>query len=67
MPLNIPTATLNPAGGMPEVEVIFGQAQIGVYRAFLWDNHAANPQELARGNSVDGLPESFQSEWGRQP
>jgi hypothetical protein len=59
VPLNIPTATLNPAGGIPEVEVIFGQAQIGVYRAFLWDNHAANPQELAHGNNVDGLPDKF--------
>ena len=55
----VQTVTLNPAGGIPEVEVIFGQAQIGVYRSFLWDNQGNNPQPLAHGNNVDGLPDKF--------
>lgn len=55
----IHTVTLNPAGGAPETEVIFGQAQIGVYRCFLWDNQAKNPQPVAHGNNVDGLPDKF--------
>ena len=57
MPAIIHTVTLNAAGGIPEVEVIFGQAQIGVYRSFLWDTQANNPQPLAHGNNVDGLPD----------
>ena len=59
MPSTVQSVTLNPAGGIPEVEVIFGQAQIGVYRSFLWDNQANNPQPLAHGNNVDGLPDKF--------
>ena len=55
----IQAVTLNPAGGMPEVEVIFGQAQIGVYRSFLWDVQANNPQSVGHGNNVDGLPDKF--------
>lgn len=55
----IATVTLDPAGGIPEVEVIFGQAQVGVYRSFLWDNQANNPQPIAHGNNVDGLPDKF--------
>lgn len=59
MSSTIRSATLNPAGGIPEIEVIFGQAQIGVYRSFLWDNQANNSQQLAHGNNVDGLPDKF--------
>jgi hypothetical protein len=59
MPGTIQSAGLNPAGGIPEVEVIFGQAQIGTYRSFLWDTSASNPQQLAHGNNVDGLPDKF--------
>jgi hypothetical protein len=59
VPSTVQSVTLNPAGGIPEVEVIFGQAQIGVYRSFLWDNQANNPQALAHGNNVDGLPDKF--------
>jgi len=55
----IASLTLNPAGGIPEVEVIFGQAQVGVYRSFLWENQGNNPQPLAHGNNVDGLPDKF--------
>jgi hypothetical protein len=55
----IQTVTLNPAGGIPEVEVIFGQAQVGVYRSFLWDAQASNSAPLAHGNNVDGLPDLF--------
>ena len=51
--------TLNPAGGIPEVEVIFGQAQVGVYRAFLWDTQASNSSPLAHGTNIDGLPDKF--------
>lgn len=50
---------INPAGGIPEVEVIFGQAQVGVYRAFLWDTQANNSSPLAHGNNIDGLPDKF--------
>lgn len=59
MAATIQSVTLNPAGGIPQVEVIFGQAQVGVYRSFLWDDHANNPQPLAHGNSADGLPDKF--------
>ncbi len=59
MASTIASVTLNPAGGIPEIEVIFGQAQVGVYRSFLWDNQGNNPQALAHGNNVDGLPDKF--------
>ena len=59
MGATIHSVTLNAAGGIPEIEVIFGQAQIGVYKAFLWDSNAANSQPLAHGNNVDGLPDKF--------
>lgn len=59
MPSTIASLALNPAGGIPEVEVIFGQAQVGVYRCFLWDSSGNNPQPLAHGNNVDGLPDKF--------
>ena len=55
----VQAVTLNPAGGVPEVEVIFGQAQVGVYRAFLWDNAASSSTPLAHGTNVDGLPDIF--------
>ena len=55
----VQSVTLNPAGGIPTVEVIFGQAQVGVYRSFLWDKTASNSSPLAHGNNVDGLPDSF--------
>jgi hypothetical protein len=55
----IAAVTLDPAGGIPEVEVIFGQAQVGVYRSFLWDNQGNNSQPIAHGNNVDGLPDKF--------
>lgn len=55
----IASVTLNSAGGIPEVEVIFGQAQVGVYRSFIWDIQGNNPQSIAHGNNVDGLPDKF--------
>jgi hypothetical protein len=51
--------TLNPAGGAPEIEVLFGQAQVGVYRAFLWDTQAKNSTPLHHGNNVDALLDKF--------
>jgi hypothetical protein len=57
MASTVPTVTLNPAGGIPDVEIIFGQAQVGVYRSFLWDGQASNPAPLAHGNNIDGLPD----------
>ncbi|MBK8595339.1 MAG: hypothetical protein IPP07_31100 [Holophagales bacterium] len=60
MPSNaFPVVSLNSTGGIPEVEVIFGQAQLGVYRCFLWDAGASNPKLLGHGNNVDGLPDRF--------
>jgi hypothetical protein len=59
MASTVASVSLNPAGGIPEVEVIFGQAQVGVYRSFLWDNQGNNPQPIAHGNNVDGLPDKF--------
>jgi hypothetical protein len=56
---DIRTVTLNPAGGVPEIEVLFGQAQVGVYRAFLWDTQAKNSTELQHGNNIDTLLDKF--------
>ncbi len=59
MPGSIPQIGLDPAGPQPEIEVIFGQAQLGSYRCFLWDQNAANPQEIRHGNNIDSIADKF--------
>jgi hypothetical protein len=46
-------------GGDPEMEIVFGQAQVGVYRAFRWDANAANPTQIGFGNNIDDLSDRF--------
>ena len=50
---------LRKAGGDPEVEIIFGQAQLGVYRSFRWDAQARNPVQVAHGNNADSVLDRF--------
>lgn len=33
------TAEIDPAGGIPEIKVEFGNANVGVYRLFRWDSN----------------------------
>lgn len=46
------SVTLNPAGGMPEVEVVFGQVQVGFYRSFLSMGDAM-PDRAFTGKLID--------------
>ena len=39
-------AQIDPVGGSPELEIQFGEANIGVYRVFRWDSNG-NPAHLA--------------------
>ena len=59
MPQQLKEITLDPGQGKPKVEIIFGQAHIGNYRFFLWDSSGRNPAELAHGNNVDDVLDSF--------
>ena len=47
-------------GGVPEVEVVFGQAQIGNYVCYRWRNPGSTLGEtIAQGNNVDDRPDRF--------
>jgi hypothetical protein len=61
MPSNglITTAKINGAGGPVSAEVIFGFANVGVYRMFLWDA-ARTPTQIAFGDNVDKEPDLHQ-------
>jgi hypothetical protein len=50
---------LQAAGSDPEMEILFGQAQLGIYRAFRWDAKAANPVQIGFGNNIDDLSDRF--------
>ncbi len=50
---------LDAAKGQPTVEIIFGQAHVGNYRFFLWDETGHNPQPLAHGTNVDQVVDTF--------
>ena len=51
---------LNADGGAPDVEVAFGQAQIGNYACHRWRDPASTTSEtIAHGNNVDDLPDQF--------
>jgi hypothetical protein len=47
------TAQINPAGAPPELEIRFGDANIGAYRVFRWDT-TGNPALIGQGNNVTG-------------
>jgi hypothetical protein len=51
------TVTVAPQGGTVSVEVIFGFANIGIYRLFSWDATNKSTQ-IAEGNNVDKEPDS---------
>ena len=38
------TAEIDPAGGIPEIEIEFGNANIGAYRLFRWDSSRQSTQ-----------------------
>jgi hypothetical protein len=49
--------TINKQGGPVSLEVLFGFANIGVYRIFSWDSNN-NPTLVGQGNNVDKEPDS---------
>ena len=53
---------LNPAGGVPSINLIFGFTQFAKFRIFLWDQNGQNPQELTLSSNLPGAPTSFPSE-----
>ena len=47
-------------GGVPEVEVVFGQAQLGNYACSRWRTPSSTTAEtIAQGNNVDDRPDRF--------
>jgi len=45
--------------GVPEMEIVIGQAQYGKYVVYLWDPSGRNPQQVATGVNVDQIPDKF--------
>lgn len=50
---------LDATKGQPTVEIIFGQAHVGNYRFFLWDETGHHPQELSHGTNTDQVVDAF--------
>ena len=59
MAIPLSVVRLDPAQGVPTVEIIFGQAHVGNYRMFLWDPSGKNPELLAHGNNIDDVLDTF--------
>ena len=59
MPKQLDEITLDSTRSEPIIEIIFGQAHVGNYRFFLWDSNGKNPAELAHGNNVDDVIDTF--------
>lgn len=53
--------TLNPAGGLPSIELRFGNALFAKYDIFLFDRNGANPQPVSTDQlNSDDVPDIFQ-------
>jgi hypothetical protein len=50
---------LDPNGGSPSINLIFGFAQFAKFRIFLWDQNGQNPQEITHGSNLPGAPSTF--------
>ena len=59
MAQRLETITLQANNGNPAVEIIFGHAHVGNYRCFLWDQNGKSPIQLAHGNNVDDVWDTF--------
>jgi hypothetical protein len=60
----IPVATLDPAGGAPEVEIVVGHLHTADYQFLLFDTHGANPVPIGtppdgKGKTGDPEPDRF--------
>lgn len=44
-------------GGVPEVEIVIGQAQFGTYEIYLWDSDGTSPRLIGKGLNTDSLPD----------
>jgi hypothetical protein len=53
------TVELNAAAGIPECEIVFGQAQYGKYQTFLWDTTGHNPKLVCAGTNDDAIADKF--------
>lgn len=51
--------TLNPNGGIPSINLKFGDTQFAKFRIFLWDQNGQNPQQVVLGSNLPGAPETF--------
>ncbi len=56
--MSIRSVQLSRSGGIPEVEFIIGDAQLGVYRTYLWDENNAS-EEIGHGNNVDNVVDRY--------
>lgn len=53
---------LNPAGGVPSINLIFGFTQFAKFRIFLWDQAGENSEMLTpppNASNLPGKPSSF--------
>jgi len=51
---------LDPNGGVPTINLVFGFAQFAKFRIFLWDQTGQNPQQITLGSNLPGAPNSFE-------
>jgi|SRR5882724_9544431 len=56
---DIKLAKLDKNGGLPEIEIVIGQAQFGRYSFSLWDATGHNPVVVREGVNTDGIPDIF--------
>ena len=56
--MSVKNVQLRRDGGTPEVEFIFGQAQVGVYRSYLWDENNV-PEKVGHGNNTDDVIDRY--------
>jgi hypothetical protein len=60
--IELPVIGLDPARGRASVEIIFGEAHLANYRFFLWDPGGKDPVQLAHGNNIDDVLDTFEIE-----
>lgn len=53
------TVTLSGSGGVPQLEVIVGNAQFGKYQTALYDSTDHNPEDIGSGVNTDTIPDKF--------
>jgi len=60
--MNLEEIQLDAKAGAVEMEIVFGHAQVGVYKIYLWDQNGKNPKLIAHGNNIDQIADRFNLE-----